>query len=189
MKFKEIPELTEKEKQRFFNKIIIDPKRYGDCWYWSACKVKTGHGKIGIRGSTYQAYRVSFKIFRGDVPNNLVLDHLICDNPNCVNPFHLKPCTIEENTMRSRTAYCAVKSKTTHCPKGHPLSGDNLWVRHKKGRKPSRECLECHRFRKRVANKSKQQNQRTRELARKRGYKYRDEKRRQKEDTIILNTT
>jgi hypothetical protein len=38
------------------------------------------------------------------------------------------------------------EQQRTHCPKGHPYSGDNLYfVRAKSGR-PSRRCRECERI-------------------------------------------
>lgn len=37
----------------------------------------------------------------------------------------------------------------THCPQGHPYSGDNLFRRIRNNGQPSRECRECNRIRSR----------------------------------------
>lgn len=77
--------------------------------------------------------------------NGLTIDHL-CRNPLCVNPDHLEPVTNSENVRRAAAAGAyegngAHHRAKTHCPKGHPYSGENLY------RTPSgkRKCRECER--------------------------------------------
>lgn len=41
-------------------------------------------------------------------------------------------------------------SNRTHCPRGHPYSGDNLRVRRRKDGRVNRLCRECGRFRGRI---------------------------------------
>jgi hypothetical protein len=47
--------------------------------------------------------------------------------------------------------------RKTHCPKGHPLSGDNLLTSKLKIGK--RECRTCHNARRRAANAAKRKEQ------------------------------
>jgi hypothetical protein len=59
-----------------------------------------------------------------------------CQHRRCANPDHLELVTGSENTLRQRHA----NRGKTECPKGHPLSGENLVV-WKDGKRRCRECL------------------------------------------------
>ena len=112
---------------RFMAKVLVDPS---GCWLWQAHKLK-GYGTFhaGTRGMVY-AHRYAYERLVGPIPGGLTIDHL-CRVPACVNPAHLEPVTQSENRKR-------VPLKT-HCPHGHPYSGDNV-LRKKDG---SRACRTC----------------------------------------------
>lgn len=74
-----------------------------------------------------------------------ILDHL-CRNRICCNPDHVEPVTNRENIVRG-VGFAATHAAATHCPTGHPYSGENLRIR-PCGR---RSCRECERRRNRVA--------------------------------------
>jgi hypothetical protein len=86
-----------------------------------------------------RAHKVAYTLHVGPVPKGLILDHL-CVNPKCVNPFHLEPVTWGENVLRGNSPF-AINARKTHCPKDHPLSGDNLYI----DPRGKRECRECRR--------------------------------------------
>lgn len=116
-----------------------------ECWTWEAATTWLGYGKFSTTRSVWTpAHRVSHELFVGPIPEGLQIDHL-CRNPRCVNPKHLEPVTPRENTMRGE-APSAYHAKKTHCPKGHPYSGDNLYV----GAKGNRVCRACGREKARV---------------------------------------
>ena len=71
------------------------------------------------------AHIIRYAMEVGPVPNGLVLDHFACDNTFCCNPLHVRPVTHRENTLRGDSVAALAASKT-HCPNGHPYSGDNL---------------------------------------------------------------
>lgn len=127
--------------ERFWPKV----NKTKTCWLWTGSKNNKGYGQIA-RGAPaprnkkmVYAHRVSYEMVNGPIPEGLSLDHL-CRMPSCVNPAHLEAVTHKENTLRG-VGFAAVNARKTHCPKGHPLSGENLCV----PRMPWRICKECLR--------------------------------------------
>ena len=110
-------------ERRFWSKVDV---RAGQCWLWRASTTGTGYGKIWWNGRLHQAHRISFELKVGPIPPGLVVDHL-CDVRRCVNPAHLRATTQRRNLLRSDTLPARNAAKT-HCLRGHPLSGGNLYV-------------------------------------------------------------
>ncbi|WBB73252.1 HNH endonuclease signature motif containing protein [Micromonospora sp. WMMD1128] len=122
---------------RFWAKV--DPAETG-CWLWTAGLVD-GYGRFMVtRQANRAAHRVAYEGLIGPIPDGLVLDHL-CRVRNCVNPAHLEPVTILENVMRGETIVAACSAKT-HCPKGHPYAGGNLYI----SPNGARRCQACARL-------------------------------------------
>lgn len=91
-------------KQRITDYSIVDEN---GCWIWQASKHAPNkhyptlmYGRINLLGKTEYAHRVSYKLFKGDIPDGLVIDHL-CRVPLCVNPEHLEAVTQKENNLRA----------------------------------------------------------------------------------------
>lgn len=120
---------------RFLSKVnVVDDA----CWLWEGATLQ-GYGAVTIRQRTYRAPRVSYEMFVGPIPDGFEVDHL-CRVPGCVNPDHLEAVTPAEN--KRRAAPFSAKANRTHCKKeGHPLSGNNLYVK-KNG---TRQCRACQR--------------------------------------------
>lgn len=117
------------------------------CWIWQGVKTYDGYGRIPFKretdGTRYRVatHRLSYMIHVGPIPEGLVMDHL-CRVPPCCNPEHLEPVTSWENTLRG-TNQVAVNARMTHCGDGHPLAGENLYIKPKRG---DRACLICKRI-------------------------------------------
>jgi hypothetical protein len=126
------------------------PEPNSGCWLWLASISNNGYGQItsgyvldGDRRTRW-AHRVSYETFVGRIPEGLDLDHL-CRVRSCINPQHLEPVTRSENSLRGigwTTGGAEWNRRKTHCHKGHPYSGSNLYICPTRG---TRACKICQR--------------------------------------------
>lgn len=163
--------ITIADKTTILNLSIPEPNT--GCWLWVGfVHTRDGYGQINVprkdgtfdprthklRMTTVGAHRVAYEAFKGPIPADLELDHL-CRVRCCVNPDHLEPVTRRVNVERgiSPMGKNAVK---THCPEGHPLSGDNLLIYtrlYQHGRiGHSRDCRLCRQRTRRAYHERKQ---------------------------------
>ena len=102
-------QITDKDIARFWAKVDkngpIHPHNslLGNCWLWTAGKIKNGYGHFGLLHKNLKAHRVAYVIARGQIPNEKPLICHSCDNPSCVNPDHLFPGTYLDNNLDCRT--------------------------------------------------------------------------------------
>ena len=107
------------------------------CWEWDGA-LAHGYGRTKIGGKVMLVHRVVYEEIIGTIPSGLEIDHL-CRNTKCYNPEHLEAVTHAENLRRG-----IGHGNETHCPKGHPYSGDNLIIgKHGKGNGHHRQCKIC----------------------------------------------
>ena len=127
---------------RFWSRVSFASKDDG-CWLWEGDIALNGYGRFSFDGGRQYAHRFAYVAMVGPIPVGLQLDHvkaLGCEHRNCVNPAHLEPVTLAENIRRGRN----LNREKTHCPDGHPYSGDN--VRNYGGR-AGRQCVTCNKIR------------------------------------------
>jgi hypothetical protein len=123
------------------------------CRIWTGARA-TGYGMISLPtavtpvGSQINVcvHRVVWMKERGPIEVGLVLDHdgpTGCHNRACCDPDHLQPVTQRHNIMVTGHGVVSDNGRKTHCPKGHPLEGDNL----RPLQSGWRDCLTCYRSR------------------------------------------
>lgn len=125
--------LTERQVSNFWGKVRRGAA--AECWPWLGYINPKGYGQT----APGFAHRLSWEMEnQRAIPRGHQIDHL-CRNRRCVNPAHLELVTPRENTLRG-TGLSAQHARKTHCPKGHPYSGDNLITNGKQ-----RWCRICSR--------------------------------------------
>ena len=134
-----VPAVKKTALERFEDKYAPEPN--SGCWLWLS-SLRDGYGTFRVGRKMVPAHRFSYEAQFGAVAEGLVLDHL-CRVRCCVNPQHLEPVTNQVNVKRGAEL-------KTHCPQGHPYSGENLYLY--KGR--HRICRKCTRLHNRSRSRS-----------------------------------
>ena len=120
-----IDNVSQKDIQRFFDKVEINPAT--GCWIWTAGTIGFGYGLFYYKGKKLYAHRFSYAWLIEPIPNGLSkttpqLDHIACDTKHCVNPWHLKLVLPRENLLRDHPhgyGRGLHNIRKTRCPNGH----------------------------------------------------------------------
>jgi hypothetical protein len=119
----------------------VDENAPGGCWLWTGYVDPNGYGIVSIKGVSVRVHRAVYWWLVEVIPHRVEIDHL-CANKHCCNPDHLQAVPHKLNVARGNAGkHMAAK---THCPKGHPYAGDNLYVDKVNG---NRKCRACQRDR------------------------------------------
>ena len=120
---KVIPELSEKDKARFWSCVAIASP--DECWRWIGTRGPHTYGKISFRHVSYLAHRVALTLWDGPFTASAPYTLHSCDNPPCCNPMHLSWGThrqnMEDALARNRTAAGnknGTRTKPHRTPKG-----------------------------------------------------------------------
>jgi len=117
------------------------PEPNSGCLLWLGGTLPFGHGMIRSRGRHIGAHRAAWEEANGEIPNGMWVLHS-CDVPSCINPRHLFLGTQADNNRDMFRKNRSGPQKRTHCPQGHPLTGDNVIPGYRKD--THRACRACH---------------------------------------------
>lgn len=125
--------------ERLMEKVVTNGD--GDCWTFEAGRDADGYGRINSGGRSRKAHAVAYEELVGPIPDGFELDHT-CSQRACCNPDHLEIVTHAENVRRGRSAAvnAARQRAKTHCPKGHPYAGANLYINPTNGQRVCKRC-------------------------------------------------
>lgn len=121
---------------RFIARSMPEPN--SGCWLWMGALTSDGYGRVLVGTRKIAAHRVAYEALVGPIPFGMTLDHR-CRVRCCINPAHLEPVTNKINVLRG-TGPTAKHARATHCAKGHPFEGDNLFISQN-----ARRCRTCRR--------------------------------------------
>lgn len=148
------------------------PESNTGCVLWLGSVDRRGYGRMSANGRLTRTHRLAWAETFGPIPSDKWVLHK-CDQPSCIRPDHLFLGTHADNmadmARKGRANGGAHNAKKTHCPAGHPLSGDNLRV----GRTQPisyRVCLTCHRTNRRKRDAAMTSAERDANNARQRAY-------------------
>lgn len=105
-----------------------------------------GWGRSG--GRPGRAHRLSYRLWKGEIAEGLVLDHL-CRITGCINPAHLEAVTDKVNILRG-IGPTARNAQKTHCLRGHPFDAKNTHI-NPRGDRVCRICARAIRAAQRAA--------------------------------------
>jgi hypothetical protein len=133
--------MNEDTKARVLARVAVDAN---GCWIFQGKCSDTGYGTMRVNNRTVNLHRFAYRVWRGEIPENLEIDHL-CRVRSCCNPAHLEAVDRWTNNIRGNSK-SAQRARQTHCVRGHPLSADNI-CKAPPSSPNRRTCKICHELR------------------------------------------
>jgi hypothetical protein len=120
---------------RIMPEIIVTER---GCWEWQGWRNALGYGDVHWDGRGWPLHRLMYSCTHGAFDPQLDVLHS-CDNPPCCWPGHLRLGDMFDNQQERVAKGRHYLTQRTLCPRGHPFSGDNLYV----APNGKRACKKC----------------------------------------------
>lgn len=120
------------------------PDELGPCLVWRGTLFNSGYGCVRYGGRYHRLHRIAWIIRRGEPPVETPLVLHRCDVRTCWSDQHLWLGTQAQNCIDMVIKNRHVNTRKTHCKRGHPYDGDNLWTEESE---TGRRCRTCARER------------------------------------------
>jgi hypothetical protein len=142
-----MPTTYEPQLKRIVSRFV---EQHNGCWHHPSTPTAKGYAqtKFGwpIAKSTL-IHRLSWMYYKGDIAEDMVLDHLChdpavceggntCEHRRCVNPNHLQLVSASDNSKKT----VRILEFKTHCVNGHSLK-NNVYVYSNGKRKGCATCM------------------------------------------------
>lgn len=129
-------------KEQLMHLSIPEPNT--GCYLWTSTMCKDGYGKTSYKRKTVRAHRLSFQLFKGDIPPGVLVCHK-CDTPAYINPDHLFLGDFYDNARDKIRKGRDFKQKYKDiCKNGHLRSGENIRLYQSPiSGKKFRVCIPC----------------------------------------------
>lgn len=135
---------AEYDQQWLARTLALGVRDENGCLLWKGNKSRNGYPQAGYQGKTKRVHRKVYEIVNGvTLTPDIDVCHR-CDVRNCFEPTHLWAGTRKENMQDCSAKGRADGQWKTHCHRGHPLSGDNLYIN---ATSQLRACKACQRGR------------------------------------------
>lgn len=121
---------------------LVDVKPTSECWPCISGSVgHQGHHLISVGKIKLGAHVIAWCIANGytERPDGWILHK--CDFPPCCNPDHLYKGDVRDNVRDMVERGRHANQRLTHCKRGHPLSGENVYTPPSRPRR--RVCRTC----------------------------------------------
>lgn len=132
-------------REFYKSKLLSRIKYENDCWLWTGSVNDDGYGNIWIGKSCKKTHRVSYILFKGDIPDKMCVCHK-CDKRSCINPEHLWIGTHKDNmndmVNKGRTLY-AEQRKNNKIPRALYLEIVNKYLSGQRQTQLAKE-YNCH---------------------------------------------
>jgi len=113
------------------------------CWLWVGKSTdKNGYARIRVNGITELAHRISYTIYKGEIPKGIFVCHS-CDVPGCCNPEHLWLGTNSDN-MKDCSSKGRIRNGSTRkieCKRGHVYVDGSYYQYEGSSRRICKECI------------------------------------------------